>query len=102
VVTNTDAAPWLFSGLDLAVGSTLGTARYGIEFDGTSPDSPPGTAVLAQVDPGLKGGAIVGQMTYYELNGAKVFAAGTLSFGGSDNAVGTTLFGNIWNHLVVP
>ncbi|HEU5362079.1 MAG TPA: N,N-dimethylformamidase beta subunit family domain-containing protein [Gaiellaceae bacterium] len=102
VVANTDAAPWLFSGLDVGVGATLGTARYGIEFDGTSPDSPPGTAVLAQVDPGLKGGAIVGQMTYYEQGGAKVFAAGTLSFGGSDNAVGTTLFNNIWNHLVVP
>jgi N,N-dimethylformamidase beta subunit-like protein len=103
VVTNTEAAPWLFTGLDLAVGAPLGTARYGIEFDGTSPDSPPGTAVLAQVDPGLKGGTIVGQMTYYEAPpGAKVFAAGTLSFGGSDNAVGTMLFNNIWNHLVVP
>ena len=103
VVTNTDAAPWLFSGLDVGVGAPLGTTRYGIEFDGTSPDSPPGTAVLAQVDPGLKGGAIVGQMTYYETSaGAKVFAAGTLGFGGSDNPVGAILFRNIWNHLVVP
>jgi hypothetical protein len=103
VVTNTDAAPWLFTGLDVGVGSTLGTSRYGIEFDGTSPDSPPGTTVLAQVDPGLKGGTIVGQMTYYETPaGAKVFAAGTLGFGGSDNPVGSVLFRNIWNHLVVP
>jgi hypothetical protein len=103
LVTSTDAAPWLFSGLDVADGSPLGTARYGIEFDGTSPDSPPGTAVLAQVDPGLKNGQIVGQMTYYETPaGAKVFAAGTLGFGGSDNATGTMLFDNIWNHLVVP
>jgi hypothetical protein len=31
-----------------------------------------------------------------------VFAAGTLGFGGSDNATGTMLFDNIWNHLVVP
>jgi hypothetical protein len=103
VVKDEEAAPWLFSGLDLEDGATLGTARYGIEFDAVSPDSPPGTAVLAEVDPGLAGGAIVGQMTYYETPaGAKVFAAGTLGFGGSDNAVGTTLFTNLWSHLVVP
>ena len=54
------------------------------------------------VDPGLKDGAVIGQMTYYELNGARVFAAGTLGFGGSDNALATVLFKNLWNHLVVP
>ena len=42
-------------------------------------------------------------MTYYETpQGARVFAAGTLSFSGSDNAVATLLFRNIWTHLVVP
>jgi hypothetical protein len=40
-------------------------------------------------------------MTYYELGGAKVFAAGTLGFGGSDNPLATVLFQNLWNHLVV-
>ncbi|MGZ4333603.1 MAG: N,N-dimethylformamidase beta subunit family domain-containing protein [Gaiellaceae bacterium] len=103
VVTNAGAAPWLFAGLDVGNGSTLGTARYGIEFDATTADSPPGTAVLANVDPGLAGGAIQGQMTYYETPaGAKVFAAGTLGFGGSDNPVATVLFQNLWNHLVRP
>jgi hypothetical protein len=102
VIENREAAPWLFSGLDLADGATLGTVKYGIEFDKTGIDSPPGTAVLASVDPGLKGGAVLGQMTYYELNGAKVFAAGTLGFGGSDNPVAAVLFKNLWNHLVVP
>jgi hypothetical protein len=103
VVTNAEAAPWLFAGLDVEDGADLGTAKYGIEFDATAPESPPGTAVLATVNPGLDGGAIIGQMTYYETAaGAKVFAAGTLSFGGSDNAVGTTLFTNLWNHLIVP
>jgi hypothetical protein len=103
VVTDEEAAPWLFAGLDVSDGSDLGTAKYGIEFDMSGPDSPPGTAVLATVNPNLDGGAIVGQMTYYETPaGAKVFAAGTLGFGGSDNAVGTTLFQNLWSHLTVP
>ena len=103
VINNVGGAPWLFAGLDLANGATLGTAKYGIEFDATSPDSPPGTVVLATVDPGLQGGQIVGQMTYYETSaGAKVFAAGTLSFGGSDNAVATVVFRNLMNHLSQP
>jgi len=103
VIQNREAAPWLFNGLDIADGATLGTVRYGIEFDKTAPESPPGTAVLASVDPGLKGGAVLGQMTYYETPaGAKVFAAGTLGFGGSDNPIATVLFHNLWNHLVVP
>ena len=69
----------------------------------TTPDSPPGTAVLAEVDPGLGGGAIRGQMAYYETPaGAKVFAAGTLGFGGSDNPVTSVLFGNLWQHLSAP
>jgi len=102
VIQNREAAPWLFDGLDIPDGATLGTVKYGIEFDKTAPESPPGTAVLASVDPGLKGGAVIGQMTYYEFQGAKVFAAGTLGFGGSDNPIATVLFRNLWNHLVVP
>jgi len=100
VVANAAATPWLFAGSGAEDGATLGTARYGIEFDATTPDSPPGTVVLAAVNPGLAGGAIVGQMTYYQTPaGAKVFAAGTLGFGGSDNPVATTLFRNLWNYL---
>jgi hypothetical protein len=67
-----------------------------------APESPPGTEVLASVDPGHKGGAVIGQMTYYESNGAKVFAAGTLGFGGSDNPIAAVLFKNLFNHLAVP
>jgi hypothetical protein len=102
VIQNREAAAWLFTGLDIPDGATLGTVKYGIEFDKTAPESPPGTAVLASVDPGLKAGAVIGQMTYYELNGARVFAAGTLGFGGSDNPIAAVLFKNLWNHLVVP
>jgi hypothetical protein len=103
VVLRPDAAPWLFTGLPVAAGSALSTARYGIEFDATTPDSPQGTAVVAEVDPQLAGGQIRGQMSYYETAAsARVFAAGTLSFAGSDNPVAGVLFQNIWTHLSIP
>jgi hypothetical protein len=107
VVTNVEAVPWLFQGLDLTDGNLLGTASYGIEFDMPGPYSPPGTTVVAEVNPpGLSDGTIRGDMTYYETPaGAKVFSAGTLGFGGSDgaaNPVATTLFENLWQHLSVP
>ena len=103
VVTLPDAAPWLFNGVSVVSGSPLSTAKYGIEFDAITPFSPPGTVVLAEVTPGLRGTQIRGQMSYYETPvGAKVFAAGTLSFSGSDNPTGSVLFQNIWTHLVNP
>jgi hypothetical protein len=103
MVTQPTSAPWLFAGISVDAGMPLSTARYGIEFDATTTSSPPGTLVLAEVTPGLRGTAIRGQMSYYETpTGAKVFAAGTLSFSGSDNPTGSLLFQNIWTHLVVP
>ena len=72
--------------------------------DQPSNDSPPGTTVLAEVYPAnLANGAIRGDMTYYTTAaGAKVFAAGTLGFGGSDNPVATVLFQNLWQQLTTP
>jgi hypothetical protein len=104
VVTNAEAAPWLFHGLEVTDGAPLGTARYGIEFDMPTAASPSGTTVLAEVNPpGLTNGTIRGDMTYYQTPaGAKVFAAGTLGFGGSDNTTATILFQNLWNHLTAP
>ena len=55
VVTLPDAAPWLFNGISVVAGTPLSTARYGIEFDAITPYSPPGTVVLAEVTPGLRG-----------------------------------------------
>ena len=64
---------------------------------------PPGTQVLAEVTPPFAGGQIRGQMSYYETAaGAKVFAAGTLGFGGSDNPTASALFQNLWQHLAAP
>jgi hypothetical protein len=103
LVVAPDAAPWLFAGIPVAVGAPLSTARYGIEYDAVTPSSPSGTVVLAEVDPQLRGGRVRGQMSYYETDaGARVFAAGTLSFAGSDNPVAAVLFGNIWARLSAP
>ena len=103
VVTLPDAAPWLFNGISVVAGTPLSTARYGIEFDAITPYSPARHGRARRGDAGLRGTEIRGQMSYYETPvGAKVFAAGTLSFSGSDNPTGSVLFQNIWTHLVTP
>ncbi|HZR92850.1 MAG TPA: N,N-dimethylformamidase beta subunit family domain-containing protein [Gaiellaceae bacterium] len=105
VVRNTAAAPWLWEGTGLEVGSTFGEAvgGYGIEIDATTPDSPPGTAVLADI-PDLLGPGLTAQMTYYETPaGAKVFDAGTLDFVGSALTFPVSrLLLNLWQHLSAP
>lgn len=105
IVRDTSSAPWLWEGTGLAVGSELGAdiGGYGIEIDGTSPASPPGTLVLAEV-PDLFGPGKTAQMTYYETAaGAKVFAAGTLDFGGSVNHdPQSRLMQNLWARLSQP
>ncbi len=99
------AAPWLWPGTGLTTGSTFGEAfgGYGIEIDHTSADSPPGTIVLAEI-PDLYGPGLTAQMTYYETAaGAKVFAAGTLDFGGSAVMPPVRqLLENLWARLSRP
>jgi hypothetical protein len=74
IVRDAAAAGWLFAGTGLTTGSHFG--RGGIEIDATTPDSPPGVQVLAEI-PHLYGKQFTAQMTYYETPaGAKVFAAG--------------------------
>jgi hypothetical protein len=104
-VQNSATAPWLWDGTGLADGSTFGqfVGGYGIEIDATTPDSPPGTQVLAQI-PDLFGPGVTAQMTYYEtVNGAKVFAAGTLDFGGSATFWPVKrMLDNLWLRLSQP
>ena len=71
-VANARAAPWLWDGTGLADGSTFGqfVGGYGIEIDATTPESPPGTLVLAQI-PDLFGPGLTAQMTYYETAGGR-------------------------------
>ena len=66
-----------------------------------TPDSPPGTVVLARVTD-LFGPGLSGEMTYYETPaGARVFAAGTLDFGGSVNFWPMTrMLENLWQHML--
>jgi hypothetical protein len=102
-VVAAEAAPWLFDKTGLTTGSTFGetVGGYGIEIDATTPDSPPGTVVLARVAD-LFGPGLSGEMTYYETEaGARVFSAGTLDFGGSVNFWPMTrMLENLWQHML--
>ena len=78
-------ADWLWAGTGLvrARPSATPSAATGSRSTTSPRDSPPGTTVVAEI-PDLFGPGLTAEMTYYETtNGAKVFAAGTLDFGGS-------------------
>ena len=74
---------------------------FGIEIDSTTPDSPPGTKVLARI-PDLFGPGLTAEMAYYETpTGARVFSAGVMDF----PAVlftdpGVKLLDNLWRHML--
>jgi hypothetical protein len=99
------SAPWLWDGTGLADGATFGqfVGGYGIEIDATTPESPPGTLVVAQI-PDLFGPGISAQMSYYEtVGGAKVFSAGALDFGGSATFWPVKrMLDNLWARLSKP
>jgi hypothetical protein len=102
IVRDARAAPWLFEGTGLADGDTFGSG--GIEIDHTSPSSPAGVHVLAEI-PNLFGPGFTAQLTYYELpRGAKVFAAGAFNFTREleTDPVADRLVGNLWKHLARP
>jgi hypothetical protein len=92
---------WPFAGTGLHVGSTFGT--YGIEIDAPTKDSPASLRVLATV-PNLFGRGQSAFMTYYTTpRGAKVFAAGTINFGGTALWQPTaTILENVWTQLAKP
>jgi hypothetical protein len=104
-VQNSAAVPWLWDGTDLVDGSTFGqfVGGYGIEIDGLAPQSPPGTIVVAQIAD-LLGPGLTAQMSYYEtVGGAKVFAGGTLDFGGSATFWPVKhVLDNLWARLSQP
>lgn len=100
-VTGASHEPWAFEGTGLSDGDVFG--RYGIEIDGRTGASPPGTQVLARI-PNLLAGGRSAEMTYYETPArAKVFAAGVINFGASlgEPAV-DRLLTNVWSRLAVP
>ena len=101
VVSGMRAASWAFAGTGLHPGSRFGT--YGIEIDARTSASPPGIHVLARV-PDIFGRGRSAEMTYYETNGgARVFAAGTINFGGTAEwRPVPALLENLWRRLVRP
>ena len=90
--------PWLFARTGLRDGSLI-PGYYGIEIDGTTPASPPGTTVVATI-PNIFPGKTA-DMTYYTTaSGAQVFDAGTIDFGGSAaNPYVARLLANLWTHM---
>jgi hypothetical protein len=96
-VVNAKGAPWLFRGTGWRNGSRFGS--FGIEIDRVTAASPRGIRVLAEID-NRQGRILMGQMTYYEQRGARVFAAGAFTLGGSaTRAYGAKLLENLWRHL---
>jgi hypothetical protein len=102
-ITDLDAAPWLFADTGLANGSLLGeqVGGFGIEIDTTTPDSPPGTKVLARI-PDLFGPGLTAEMAYYETAaGARVFSAGVMDFPAVlFTEPGVKLLDNLWRHML--
>jgi hypothetical protein len=92
---------WPFAGSGVGQGAKFGT--YGIEIDTRTASSPPGVRVLATV-PNVFGHGRSAEMTYYTTPaGAKVFAAGTINFGGTAiwKPVSRVLE-NVWSELATP
>ena len=99
-VRSTKAAPWLFAGTRLKKGSKF--SSFGIEIDARAASSPPGTRVIAEL-PNLLGPGMTGQMTYYELGGSKVFAAGAFTL--AEDVWWPpvdVMMKNLWNRLAKP
>ncbi len=100
-VVGQGAPAWAWEGTGVGPGARFG--GYGIEIDARTPDTPPGTQVLATI-PDVFGPGRSAEMTYYELaNGAKVFAGGVLNFGGTaDRWSVRKLLENVWARTSVP
>ena len=92
---------WPFKGTGLHAGSTFG--NYGIEIDGKVATSPRNLQVLATV-PEIFGKGLTATMAYYTTpRGAKVFAAGTINFGGSALWKPVpAILANVWSRLATP
>ena len=106
IVRAAGTAPVVLRGTGLGDGSSFGQelGGYGIEIDQTTPFTPPGTIVLAEI-PDLYGPGLTAQMTYYETpQGAKVFAGGAIDFGGTARRLPAVdrMLENLWTRLSRP
>jgi hypothetical protein len=96
VVSDAATAAWAFAGTGLEPNALFSYA--GAEFDVTTAASPPGTQVLATV----RTPTHRGEMTYYELGAAKVFAPGTFFSGRLLRVEESRLLENVWNRSDAP
>ncbi len=96
VVAESTVSAWAFEGTGLTPGALFSYA--GTEFDVRTTASPPDTQVLATV----RTAAHRGEMTYYELGAAKVFAPGTFLSGRVLRPEESRLLKNVWNHSDAP
>jgi hypothetical protein len=99
IVRRSHAGRWLLAGTGLSEGSRFG--RGGVEIDRTSPASPSGVEVVAEI-PHLFGRGMTAQMTFYETKrGAKVFAAGAFYFTrlAHVDPVTSRILENMWTEL---
>jgi N,N-dimethylformamidase beta subunit-like protein len=96
-ITDTAAAPWLFTGTGLHDGSLVG--NYGIEVDEPTSASPPHTHVLAVI-PNELGPGKPAEMTIYTRGRSTVFDAGAINFEASAHWPALSrFFVNLWSHL---
>ena len=98
VVTGVHKTPWLFRHTGLRDGDSFGT--YGIEIDAPAVSSPSRVQVIATITDEFGPGKSA-DMTYYETaDGAKVFDAGVINFGGTARSKPvSTMIENLWVHL---
>lgn len=100
-VVGASRAPWVFRGTGLHNGSRFGL--YGIEIDARTSASPVGTKVLA-TSRNIFGPGQSAEMTYYRTrNGAQVFDAGVMNFGGTAAfPIPGRILDNLWARLSRP
>ncbi len=92
---------WELAGVDERL--LAGWRWLGIEYDMTTRASPRQIRVLGRVNPHMRDRRLRGEMTFYERGGAKVFAAGTLTFPAAlVYPPFRTLLENVWQRLSQP
>jgi hypothetical protein len=100
-VVGVHRAPWLFKHTGLRNGDRFGV--FGIEIDTRTPDSPPGTDLLATI-PNIFGPGKSAEMVFHTTPaGAKVFSAGAMTLAGSALVPPMReMIANLWEELSKP
>jgi hypothetical protein len=100
-VVGVHRAPWFYKHTGLRNGDRFGV--FGIEIDTRTPDSPPGTDLLATI-PNIFGPGQSAEMVFHTTPaGAKVFSAGAMTLAGSALVPPMReMIANLWEELSKP